>query len=357
MFRPIAELYQDPVIRHETDRLGDLWRAGGAEKLLAQTSPLGTIAAAAALTSHLEAVSERKQWDQLHATTTLLKSLPGNVLVNELGVEVAAWTYANITDRTYYPQRIATALAEKGYDPVFLQKSKSAAYADSHTMTGASLLRQYEVVDHMLHGALEAVPLPDILDASAAEGVRLSEKRIRQYGLILLSSESDTVWTGGKATNWIGEEDIKQPGIDYDIWIDTPVGAALTYKSIPQAKLGITARGTGTLEIQQLQKHYGKLYDPADTQARYTGLRQPRGLMALDWPQALVYVAAELAHQLGKEYVGIQAAKNIPSANCHLSYTQARRLYDDEATRLRFDRDPEGHWYKPTTDLLPFHIS
>jgi hypothetical protein len=353
MFRPLGEIYSNPAILEATDSRMDLWRAGGAERLLAGTHPLGTIATAASLVDHLEALPLNDNENRHHNAVILLKSLPGDVLVNELGIDTAAWTYANVSSSVSDEacrDRIAEALAPHGYKQELLNKSKLLAHRERQPATGRSLLMNHEILDRMIHGALDHIAVEEVLSQNIQPGITIKPNRLSHYGLIPLKNTTDMSRAGGRIHDWRGKDVAEALGLYYDLFIDTPVGAALTHDGLPQARMSLAARGDNGVEIQQWQRCFGI----DTTRGNTIKIRSPGSLVNLDWQNIFATITAELAATMGKDTVCVRAGRLVAlSIDSDINCEKARREYDDQADRLGFKPSSDGsHWYKPIADIL-----
>jgi hypothetical protein len=145
----------------------------------------------------------------------------------------------------------------------------------------------------------------------------------------------------------------QQSGIEYDIWLDSPNGFALTYKGTLNAVVGISVAENDELMVSQIQG--AKAYRPSKEKKDRERLHA-RGLMPLDWQKLMINISEELARQLNLKSMGIQSAENnqwIKTAlkdgerDVHLSKDAARRAYDEPAKRFGYVLGEDGNWHKP----------
>ena len=351
MFRPIAEIYEDPDIKEHASWFDDIHRDGGIEQCLEKANPLGTLATEAAVLSHVESLSDydHKQEHRRRAVR-LLGSLPTHVLVHNLGVPITAWTYAN--DHEERATALAENLATIGFDPDLLSKARSLALEDNRLPTSSDLLTHNRVMESMSGSLHEAVDLPAALQRSARQGVQLRASRLKDYELHPLRAK-EGIWTSGYADGWPDQDKVNgQEGLSYRLWLDTPTGFGLFYKGVPQLEIGAVAKGQNELQVRQMQRIYGKYYDPADRGKGVTGLKPPRGLMPVDWQKLALDIAAQAAMQLDMSNVGILAGKRVPTTTAHISKEKAIELYDGTAARLKFKPDERGDWHMPALSLV-----
>jgi hypothetical protein len=156
---------------------------------------------------------------------------------------------------------------------------------------------------------------------------------------------SDGSYLGGYVIDWEGRDALRaKKGVNYTIWLDTPTGFALNYKGVPQFVVGVAAKGTDELQIRQMQRVFGRTYEEGAKE--YTGYRQPRGLMPLDWQKLAVDLTGQVADHLGMNSVGIRASHEVPSSSVRITSKQASEMYDEPAMRLGFNQDEAKHWHK-----------
>jgi hypothetical protein len=350
MFRTVAEIYEDPDIRSHANRFQDVCNDGGIEQCLEKAGHLGGLATESAVISYVESLPDYnfRQQDRPRAAR-LLGCLPTHILVRDLGMPLTAWTYGN--DREHRATSLAEDLAEEGFDPDLLSKAKTLAMVENMLPRGNDILKHNRVIEAML-GAHEIVDLPGALQRSALPDVKLSPSRLDRYALHPLRATKG-FWSDGLVNEWPGKEKLNaRDGLRYKLWLDTPTGLGLFYKGVPQLEIGAVAHGDDELQVKQMQRVYGKYYDPANPKNGVTGLKAPRGLMPLDWQKLTVDIAAQVATQLHLENVGILAGENIPSRTAHIDEQKAVEAYDGAAARLTFNRDEQGNWHKPVVDLL-----
>jgi SAM-dependent methyltransferase len=362
----LAELYQDPAIRETAACSTDIQFFGSVDEALARMEPLSRYANGAEVLRFIDGIEEHDYSDKRGCAAALLGCLPVAVLLNNFGEEVTAWTLAN--DKPWRVERLKAEIDEEGYNGGFLMAASMLAFIanDYKPPSGRDILLHNAAMEAVHGPKLAAIDLPTILRGSALPGIELSDKRLKDYSLLPLNIDFENYDDDvqGRAEPWEGKEKIeKSPdeasgelGRRYSVWLDAPVGFALTYKGVPQAFVSVVANGPHELMVEQLQRVHGKIYDPAQDY-KIVGHKLPRGLMPLDWPQVLTRSAAALAAKLGMDSVGIRAGRKIPlrmyhgKLSCHLSDEQATLAYDMPAQRLGFTRDGRDDWHAPAQSL------
>jgi len=313
----------------------------GIDESLTTIGPLGTMTAQSEIFSALTHITDERP---MKAAARLLGCLPADTLLYDYGEDVMAWTLGNdyVSPRR---DRLAEGLEPEGYEPDLLRQARLLSRAE-HTFLRAdarNLLAHNAVMETVLQGSLDTIDLPEIVRQSWMSQAPMKAKQIGGYALIPLRSEVKPHTFGGYVHEWQGQEAIEKPDVQYDIWLDAPVGFGLTYKGVPQAVAAISAHGTDEFFIRQLQGVRGERYFPAiDTKK----LTYARGLGGLDWRKAMLSVADKIAEQAGMSYLALIEGKSVPSSTCSLTEEQAIAAYDVPAHRLGFTR-ADSRWRRP----------
>jgi hypothetical protein len=348
MSTPLAELYQDPAIQYEAKCWKDV-HFQSIDHLVEAVGPLGHISTQAALTEQLDGLEEKSEARK--AAAMLLGSLPTEILLSTYGQEVTAWTLGNddITKRT---EDHTEELDVLGFNGSLLLQAVALSKQFSNTPKSSDVLAQQAVMETVLGNGLDKLDLSELLAQAALPGVTVSEKRVNDYGFVRLAAEFGVFRSGGKVYDWRSRSKIEVPGLFYDLWLDAPVGFALTYKGHPQAVVGVQAKGNDELFIRQLQGTRGIKYEEFEENGlikrRVTGNKSARGLHPLDWQKLLVNTSAGLSSQLGFNSVGMASGAEVPNVyQCFMSHDEARRAYDAQADRLGFEQDEDDDWRRP----------
>ncbi len=362
----LAELCQDQDLSPRTAHI-DMPYVGHVRHVLGRIGALGQLSTGDSLLATLESLSEYDQTRECAAA--LLGGLPANALLSHFGEKVMAWTAVN--DR-HWPQRgggFRAEIDEEGYDSELLARAVTLAWGIRRPPRVMDVLTQFAVMESTVNINELIADWPELLVESAHPGVTLSERRLADYGILPFRvdfNEHTRNETQGRVRNWPGREDFeiiapekeavaegeRRLGKYYGIWLDTPVGFALTHKGIPQAFLSVSSNDGQKLVIEQLQRVQAKIYD-ADLDNMIVDYKMPRGLMPLDWQKLLVRSAAILAGRLDMKTLALQTCNNILARtyhgkpSCHLERDQAIWAYDETAYRLGFTRGDDGIWNIP----------
>lgn len=190
----------------------------------------------------------------------------------------------------------------------------------------------------------------------AATPEPLSEKRVAKYGLLPLKlARTDT--TAGFARGWARTV---WPGEWYGLYIDAPVGFALTYQQAengparPQAVGAISLNSPDELIVTQVQGVRGKRHNEY---AQEVGSISARGLAPLNWQNVLVEVAEEVGRTRGYSSIAVQSAQNNMWAEdlkgcegAHVTVEQIRPNYDDVALARGYELGDDGNYHKQLTE-------
>lgn len=217
-----------------------------------------------------------------------------------------------------------------------LEKAKMTAWRFSRRRDYESIMKAYELIRNFSN--IEDINLRKLLENNAKQGIKLSEKRIRDYSLIGLE-------TGAECTGYVGYWDLKLAKDKlYRIYLDAPVGFVLTYKNLPQAAVSFAPKGIEDLIIPQLQgvNSFG---------------RHARGLMPLNWKSLLIDTVAAYGSSQGFSGLIIQSGHNNEwtkkvyragpkTGKAHLQLEKALKIYDEFAESNGFKQQEDKNWYK-----------
>jgi hypothetical protein len=345
----LAEVYADPEISYSARHWTDVY-SRSVDGLLDDIGHLGHITTRAALASQLEELDPYAR--SRESAAMLLGSLPASMLIERYGIEITAWTIGNDPE-SMRSERVAKGLEAEGFDPELLDLARRLSQQRDINPTGRDVLAHFHLLEELVGGGLQKLDLPAALQASVKEAVGspLSEKRLGNYALILMKADSGGYSTRGRVHDWEGRDEVEKPGLQYDMYLDTPMGFALTYKGVPQAMAGLTANGPDELFIRQMQGIRGTEYNVDDREI--TGYKSARGLAPLDWQHTAVHLTSQLARHMGVGSVSIIAGSKVPNPYYnYLTLEQARQAYDAPALRLGFAPDADGNWHKPVEEIL-----
>jgi len=346
MFLSLGELYKEPAILEYTSRYVDL----SGPNLEDTLQDIGDIAHAdneEDLLAYVEALPEDGRFSQRERMAHLIGSLPMGIVASNLGERTLAWSYVNSDYRRR--RTMGEHLEEEGYDSTFFARSREQAYRDSSNPSASDILAHYNTMEFMVGGGVERLDLGRALKESGKEGITLSEKRAADYEVALLHSDSE--FYDGNVVDWKDRGKLRdRQGVRYSIWLDTPTGFAVNYKGVPQFAVGVNAQGPDELQIRQLQRVFGKTFQPGEKY--YSGIKPPRGLMPLDWEKLAVKLTAQLAYDMGMENVGIIAGNKVPGGKVSMSTEKAIEHYDVPAKRLGFAQGDNGNWHAPVSSFL-----
>ena len=293
-------------------------------------------------------------FDRYHDCRKVLGHLSARTLVENYGAE------------TLFMARIETHFEDEAerfdqglldytdFDPRLVEKARLWAWTHQRFQKTAETLTNYRVMDYVLNGGLEDIDAGEHVQKTAKPGLPLSDKRIANYSLLPMQAKG--TYEYGPEISWNGRRE-QEPGVYYDVYMDTPYGFALAYKGKPQAVVGLSA-GSDELMIHQLQGIRPWKYDRAqpmpDTTKDMTRAGA-RGLYPLDWQATMVSVTNELAREFLIPSVGIRAGEKNEwyrtiqhgETEPHLTYDAAVKAYDEPAKRLGFTQGEDGDWHQP----------
>lgn len=208
-------------------------------------------------------------------------------------------------------------------DLELLEKAKFQIY-NSQEITLNKINWHYDKFKKVSEGNLNNINIKEILKAYEKPNITLSEKRLNNYSLIGLISQGKE--PNGYVKDW-GNKIIGNK--KFNIFIDSTVAFALTYKKLPIAILGVDFEYDSTMFIKQIQ-----------------GVKKSRGLAPLNWEFFWIDYAKEWSINEGLSLLKIQGAKNNLWYNCGINKDKAVRRYDITALRQGFLQDSEKNWYK-----------
>lgn len=348
--KSVAELYSDHPFDHEERywpynvSLND--SIVRAEELHIQEDPV----------AYLDELLDSDRSRAMDINNALL-ALPPKAILDNFGTEAAIWASSNATMEGESNALNSVLESQAGINKTDLETSRLWQWNKHYNSKGKPIVATYQSIQDVKDGALDKIDLEKLLVHSTRPGVTLSAKRLADYALTPITLERYNTWSPG---GWVKEwtKDVSET-LRYDMWLDAPVGYALTYKGLPNAMAGIAMRGQDELMMYQIQGVRGNRLDP--TASRYSkerviGKVNSRGLAPLDWQGLLVSTAESLAQNRGAKYLGIQAGKNNywvkphrHDEEAHISLETAERTYDSTAQRLGFEinpEDPKGNWCK-----------
>ncbi len=277
----------------------------------------------------------------------VLSHLPSKAVYSEFGSDALLWSWIRNSYRESQ-DAIAEGLTQiLGVDVKRLEKARLTAWQLLFSRRSELVKSIYDFSDALIGGAADSIELPTLLQGHAKNGIELSDKRINDYSLEPLTTES--TYSTGDEVKW-GAGNNSEGNKRYIVYLDSPVGIALSYKGEPNAVLGLFPCDTDTLFITQLQ---GVQPYIADSKGNNVGSVHSRGLAPLNWEYTLIDIAAYLCRQLGYSRIGIQGGRNNKwtqpygrKQEIHLPLEKALERYDKTAKRLGFCQAKDRNWYK-----------
>jgi hypothetical protein len=199
----------------------------------------------------------------------------------------------------------------------------------------------YDLSERLSNGILNKINLEDILLKSAKEGIKLSQKRIKDYYIEPMFTEPGHFKGYEKKWGLLSEDTPKG-----QVYLDSPIGIGLFYKKEPNAVVSFIPNDFNTLKIFQLQLINLSVYEK-----NIEKIKRPRGLMPIDWKKTLIECTKELGKLSGYRQLSIISGNRNKWAHegidrtTHLALTDAFIIYDDTAKRLGFEKRQDGDWY------------
>ena len=291
-----------------------------------------------------------------------INSLPADVVVGELGREIALWT-AFSSHMAYQRKPLGDQLSiQFGDDTKDMEIARNWNWDKYRSFEPTDILAVYSLMIAVKRQALDAIDLPEILQHSARAGITLSQKRLADYSLSPLECKYNTYYPGGRIKQWDKPDLVRK--IDYMGWLDAPIGFALNYRGDPNAIGAMAPAGGDSLMLHQIQGVRPRRIDPTKSEHSndfYTGEKGgSRGLMPLDWQRVIITVNERIARHLGYASVAVQSGQNnnwvrpylVSDLNPHITEEFAAKAYDAPARRLGYHQssDKPHDWYKTLTD-------
>lgn len=206
-------------------------------------------------------------------------------------------------------------------------------------------------------GLLDNLPLPQLLQAGAKDGIALKPGRLADYSLMPIRTTPGTEPEFGYADGFYepngGVIVAKQftDGRFYKIYLNRRTGVTLNYKGSPQAVVAFCVdqigdqKGLFVGQIQGIKSRTGPV-------ALSVGdIRGSRGLAPLNYPEVMVRTAEEVATAVGLSEVCVASARLITSnghqyLNGNLDFNRAAQIYDSTAGALGYSETSWGYWHK-----------
>lgn len=292
-----------------------------------------------------------------NAIRRALLFLPPEVVIENYGTDVALWASVSSNIGGDEKEIYQELQDNHGYDVSSLEAARNWEWVHTYHNDVQHVIGQYALMQSLRLGVLDTVDLPNILQASARDGVELGASRVEDYALAPIEANYNSYYHGGRVKQWGGNF---SETLRYNGWLDTPAGFTLTYKGVPNAMGGLAMYGNDELMLYQMQGVRGTRLDPTKSiydKERAVGTVSSRGLAPIDWQKVMVEVTEDIARQNGIRRIGIQAAKNnvwikermSGDTEPHLPIDNAIRAYDVPAERLGFGKsaeDKRDNWHR-----------
>lgn len=309
---------------------------------------LGNEQAPADIATTIDQLEEENSpaWQQ--SRTQIMELSPEDVYA-DYGSTAVAWAASHADKQKTYK----ATLEKAGYDYTMFSKAdrwtKEQADLSGTQPKLADLLSQYRLQETIMNGDAN-IDLAQVLKNSARPNVTIDDKRTKDYELI------PSKVMGARPHGYVPELSLRSEqtgGYDYNIGMDTPTGYILTYKGIPNAILGVAAKGPNEVMIYQMQ---GVLGRQKDANNEIVATKKARGLAPLNWQKLLINVAETVADSVDATSLGIQeGAQNAwhtmtirPDETVpHLTLEQAVQSYDVPAERNGFTKGADSNWHRP----------
>ncbi len=272
-------------------------------------------------------------------------------LLKRYGSEVLFWAAVTTTNEELGTTHMQE-LAKVGFDPRLIKKSRQFCWEEAKNNQHQRILREYSI-SNSLANIGSAIDIESILTQNFIAGVVPSKKRIADYKVDSGLSTKD--YSYGRFEK---SKDYIRGNVYFDLYLDGPAGAILTYKNTPQAILSMSStEHADEALIRQIQGVRGKVYsvekDVVDSRT------SARGLAPLQWRNLLVDIGAVVARQSGMGTLVVQGGQNnkwvkpTPFTNdVHLPQAIAITAYDETARRLGFELGEDMNWRMPTADYI-----
>ncbi len=288
----------------------------------------------------------------------VLLELPPEAIIDNYGYKAAVWVI--LKDFHDDADKFKAVLQEKyGFDYDQLDAAQGWEWRQTMAGNATSVFAHFTLMQAMKNGLPESVDVPKLVTESALDGVKISAKRADDYALVpVIPDEYGHYTDGGYIREWAPKDATEDKA--YYIWLDTPSGFVLTYKSVPNAVGGYALNSSNQLDLHQIQGVTGKYVDHSKEKyeaGRLHGKVAARGLAPLDWRKLIVKINEEIAQAQDIPQTGILAAENNPwtrkiwpkTGEVHLPIDQAKKNYDETATRLGYvpDGTHRNNWVKP----------
>ena len=273
----------------------------------------------------------------------VLESVPPKVIIQEFGEEMLLWTYINYV---YSPgkDKLLSACEElTGKSADLLEKARLYTWRVLHDDNSELVMRSYNLYASV-QPWISQVNLPSLLQKH--QTVPLSPKKLNAYSLEMLLAENRRNIEGYDLH--YNRFNIHH-GIRLPIYLDTPVGIALSYEGRPNAYISFAPTNLNTLMVTQIQGSIGYQYqDPLPPEPIKV---HARGLAVLHWKPLLIDIATQLAAALSFKQIAIRSGRNNPwtKPDCHhiirLPLSKAIEKYDSFAQSLGFIQRRDKNWY------------
>lgn len=289
----------------------------------------------------------------------LLSGLPGEVVADEFGTELALLSVAYARD----PKEVIghrQFMEAGGVDPDrFIHAVRVARKFSKagNLVEFPVILRQYDVFERTVAQDTAIPDLPSILAGRIRYGFRMTAREMPAFSMDILQLPSKESETCGPH---LAENRKLYPSGEakkrFDIFLDSPSGIVLRWKGMPVAVASFHVADIHTLHVNQLQGVKGIKVDNSGTDVFTEELERirvgSRGLMKLQFREVLVDSVEQFARSLGFERISIEGAvnnrwtRNYDGVKARLSLERARESYDRVASKLGYTEGPDKNWHK-----------
>lgn len=305
--------------------------------------------------TYLEEIREN-DYARAKAINAALLLLPQKVVLEELGEDIMLWSALSTTMMGENDDTLEVLRDTAGYNTDDLEIARGWVWRNGHKQSIKRELGLYGLMQALKTDALKAIDLPKILATNAKDGIKLDDRRINDYALEPIEAERyNSYYDGGRVGNW--DKEPLNNNVLYPIWIDAPIGFALTYKAAPNAVSGLSMSSVEEVMINQIQGVKGERIDPTKSvysDERIIGDVSSRGLAPLDWKKVMVDISEQIAINQGAHRIAIQSGANnawtkirYNEKEPHLPVEVAERTYDHTAKRLGYTK--ADNWHKTLT--------